>query len=425
MDERTTHSRREFIKATAVAGTTLAATRLSIPAVHAAGSDEIRIGLIGAGGRGAGAVMNAFEAAKGVRLVAVGDAFADRIASAKERWKELGEAAAVPEERCFVGLDAYEKVIASDVNYIIHATPPGFRPAHLKAAVAAGKHIFTEKPVAVDAPGTRECLAVAEESEKKGLGIAAGTQRRHQKGYIEAMKRVRDGAIGEVRAARAYWNQGGLWNKGRQRDWSDLEWQMRNWLYLTWLSGDHIVEQHVHNLDVVNWAMGAHPVSAEGMGGRQSRISNDYGMVFDHFAIDYEYENGVHMMSMCRQVPDCANRVAETIVGSTGTCETDSGAKRYVLTGANQWRFREEAVSPYVQEHIDLIESIRSGSPINELKQVTESTFTAILGRMSAYSGKAMTWDEALKSDESIVPENLSFDTPLGVPPVPRPGVVT
>jgi predicted dehydrogenase len=425
MDERTTHSRRDFIKATAVAGTTLAAARLSIPAVHAAGSDEIRIGLIGAGGRGTGAVMNAFEAAKGVRLVAVGDAFADRIASAKERWKELGEAAAVPEERCFVGLDAYEKVIASDANYIILATPPGFRPPQLKAAVDAGKHVFTEKPVAVDAPGIRECLAIAEESEKKGLAIAAGTQRRHQKGYLEVMKRVQDGAIGEIRAARAYWNQGGLWNKPRQRGWSDLEWQMRNWLYFTWLSGDHIVEQHVHNIDVVNWAMGAHPVSAEGMGGRQSRISNDYGMIFDHFAIDYEYENGVHMMSMCRQVPDCANRVAEAIVGSTGTCETDSGAKRYVLTGANRYRFREEATSPYVQEHIDLIASIRAGSPINELKQVTESTFTAIMGRMSAYTGKAMTWDEALASEASIVPEDLSFDASLAVPPVPRPGVVT
>jgi myo-inositol 2-dehydrogenase/D-chiro-inositol 1-dehydrogenase len=425
MDERTTHSRRDFIKATAVAGTTLAATRLSIPEVHAAGSDEIRIGLIGCGGRGTGAVMNAFEATKGVRLVAVGDAFADRIEAAKKRWEELGEAAVVPKESCFVGLDAYEKVIASDVNYIILATPPGFRPPHLKAAVAAGKHIFTEKPVAVDAPGIRECLAIAEESEKKGLAIGAGTQRRHQKGYLEVMKRVHDGAIGELRAARAYWNQGGLWNKARQRGWSDLEWQMRNWLYLTWLSGDHIVEQHVHNIDVVNWAMGAHPVSAEGMGGRQSRISNDFGMVFDHFAIDYAYENGAHMMSMCRQVPDCANRVAETIVGSTGSCETDSGANRYVLTGANRWRFREEAISPYVQEHIDLIESIRSGSPINELKQVSESTFTAIMGRMSAYTGKAMTWDEALASDESLVPEGLSFDGSLTVPPVPRPGVVT
>jgi predicted dehydrogenase len=425
MEGRTTHSRRDFIKATAVAGTTLAATRLSMPAVHAAGSDEIRIGLIGAGGRGTGAVTNAFEAAKGVRLVAVGDAFADRIESAKERWKDLGEAAAVPEDRCFVGLDAYEKVIASDVNYIILATPPGFRPGHLKAAVAAGKNIFTEKPVAVDAPGIRECLAVAEESEMKGLGIAAGTQRRHQKGYLEVMKRVRDGAIGDIRSARAYWCQGGLWNKARQRDWSDLEWQMRNWLYLTWLSGDHIVEQHVHNLDVVNWAMGAHPVSAMGMGGRQSRISNDFGMIFDHFAIDYEYENGVHMMSLCRQVPDCANRVAETIVGSEGQCETDSGAERYVLIGPNRYRFREEAISPYVQEHVDLIESIRAGSPFNELKQVTESTFTAILGRMSAYSGQAMTWDEGLESEESLVPENLSFEGPLAVPPVPRPGVVT
>ncbi|MEE8217598.1 MAG: Gfo/Idh/MocA family oxidoreductase, partial [Vicinamibacteria bacterium] len=255
MDKYITHSRRDFIKVTAAAGT-LAAAGLRAPAVHAAGSDEIRIGLIGCGGRGTGAVANVFEAAKGLRLVAVGDVFADRIEGAKTRWEKLGEAAAVPKERCFVGLDAYEKVIASDVNYIILATPPAFRPTHLKAAVAAGKNVFTEKPVAVDAPGIRQVLAVAEESKQKGLGIGAGTQRRHQKGYIELMKRVHDGGIGDLVSARAYWNQGGLWNKGRQRDWSDLEWQLRNWLYFTWLSGDHIVEQHVHNLDVVNWAMG-------------------------------------------------------------------------------------------------------------------------------------------------------------------------
>ena len=419
-----THSRRDFIKVTAAAGT-LAAAGLRAPGVHAAGSDEIRVGLIGCGGRGTGAVANVMDSAKGVRLIAVGDAFADRIEGARKRWTDLDKGIAVPDENCFVGLDAYEKVIASDVNYIILATPPAFRPTHLKAAVAAGKNIFTEKPVAVDASGIRQVLAAAEEAESKGLGIGAGTQRRHQKGYIEVMKRVHDGAIGDLVSARAYWNQGGLWNKGRERGWSDLEWQIRNWLYFTWLSGDHIVEQHVHNLDVVNWAMGGHPVSATGMGGRQSRISNDYGMIFDHFAIDYEYENGAHMMSMCRQVPGCANRVAETVVGSNGKCETDSGAQRYVLTGDSRYRFREEGVNPYVQEHTDLIASIRSGSPYNELRQVAESTFTAILGRMSAYSGQGLSWEQGLASDEGLVPETLSFDEPLAVAPVPRPGEVT
>ena len=420
----TTHTRRDFIKATAAAGTTLAAAGLPLPAVRAAGSDEIRVGLVGCGGRGRGAASDALKAAPGVRLVAMGDAFADRVAEAQQRLQELGEAAHVPSERCFVGFDAFEKVVASDVNYVILATPPGFRPAHLKAAIAAGKNVFTEKPVAVDGPGIRTCLTLCEEAKTKRLGVGAGTQRRHEHGYIEAVKRVREGAIGDIVAARAYWNQGALWSKPRQNGWSDLEWQMRNWLYFTWLSGDHIVEQHVHNLDAVNWAMGAHPVRAMGMGGRQSRISNDFGNIFDHFAVDYEYANGVHLTSMCRQVPDCANRVAETIVGSRGTCETDSGAKRYELTGAKPWSFDGTEANPYVREHAALIESIRAGSPINELRTVAESTLTAIMGRMSAYTGKAVTWEDALNSGESLVPDPLAFG-PMPMPPVPRPGQVT
>ena len=424
MDERTTRNRRDFIKTTAVAGGALAAAGLRLPPVHAAGSDEIRIGLIGCGGRGRGAVGNAIESSPGVRLVAIGDAFADRIEEGRKRFAEYGDAAAVPDDRCFVGLDAYQKVIATDANYIILATPPGFRPGHLEAAIAAGKNVFTEKPVAVDGPGIRTVLAAHALAKSKGLGVGAGTQRRHQKGYIEVLQRVRDGAIGDITAARAYWNQGGLWNRPREEGWSDLEWQMRNWLYFTWLSGDHITEQHVHNLDVVNWAMGTHPVRAVGMGGRQSRISTDFGQIFDHFAIDYEYPSGAHMMSMCRQIPDCENRVAETIVGSKGTCETDSGLRRYELTGAGGWKFTGDETNPYVQEHTDLIASIRAGSPFNELETVAHSTLTAIMGRMSAYTGKAITWDEALGSEAAIVPTKLAFG-PMPMPPVPRPGQVT
>jgi len=310
------------------------------------------------------------------------------------------------------------------VNYVILATPPGFRPGHLEAAVAAGKNVFTEKPVAVDGPGIRSVLASYEAAKAKGLHIGVGTQRRHEQGYVEALRRVRDGGIGDVVAARAYWNQGALWNKPRQREWTDLEWQMRNWLYFTWLSGDHIVEQHVHNLDVVNWAMGTHPVRAMGMGGRQSRISPDYGQCFDHFAIDYEYPSGAHMLSMCRQIPDCANRVAETLVGTKGSCELDSGAKRYELLGGSAYKFTSSQTNPYVQEHTDLIASIRAGTPYNELQTVAESTLTAIMGRISAYTGKAVSWDEALGSSEALVPANLAFG-PMPVPPVPRPGQVT
>ena len=418
-------TRRDFIRTGAVAGGALVAAGLRAPAVHAAGSDAIGVGLIGCGGRGRGAAADAVKSSPGVRVVAIGDAFPDRVAETRERLKELGEAGAVPEERAFVGLDAYQKVLATPgVNYVILATPPGFRPTHLEAAVAAGKNIFTEKPVAVDGPGIRSVLASYEAAKAKGLAVGAGTQRRHEQGYVEALARVRDGGIGEIVAARAYWNQGSLWNKPRQASWSDLEWQMRNWLYFTWLSGDHIVEQHVHNIDVVNWALGSHPVRAMGMGGRQSRISPEYGHGFDHFAIDYEYPGGVHSASMCRQIPDCANRVAETIVGTKGVCELESGAKRYELVGGAGFKFTASATNPYVQEHTDLIAAIRAGKPYNELKQVAETTLTAIMGRISAYTGKAVTWDEALASGEALVPTTLAFG-PMPFPPVARPGQVT
>src|SRR5437868_945241 len=256
------NSRREFLKTTSAAA--VATTLMSwnnLPGAYAAGSDEIRIGLIGCGGRGTGAAENAIKSAPGVKLFAMGDVFKDRLDGSRAALaKSVPDNLAVADERCFTGLDAYEKVIASDANYIILATPPGFRPIHLAAAIAAGKNVFTEKPVAVDGPGIRKVLALADEAREKGLGVAAGTQRRHQTGYLETLKRIQDGAIGKIVAARCAWNQGFLWKKDREPQWSDVEWQLRNWLYFTWLSGDHIVEQHVHNIDVVNWAMGTHLV---------------------------------------------------------------------------------------------------------------------------------------------------------------------
>jgi predicted dehydrogenase len=377
------------------------------------------VGLIGCGGRGTGALSDVLKAAEGVKLAAMGDLFKDRLEqSRKSIAKQLGDLPGVPDDRCFSGFDAFEKVLATDANYIILATPPGFRPQHLKAAVAAGKHVFTEKPVAVDGAGIRQCLAVYEQAKSKGLAIAAGTQRRHQTGYVETIKRIHDGAIGEIVAARCYWNQGSLWKRDRQKEWTDLEWQLRNWLYFTWLSGDHIVEQHVHNLDVINWAMRAHPVRAVGMGGRQSRTDPAYGHIFDHFAIDYEYENGVHLMSMCRQVDGCEKSVSEALTGAKGSCQ----AHRYSIAGATQWRLaREQDNQPYVQEHTDLIASIRAGKPMNELKTVAESTLTAIMGRMSAYTGKAVTWEQALNSKEKLAPEKLAWG-PIPVPPVAIPG---
>jgi myo-inositol 2-dehydrogenase/D-chiro-inositol 1-dehydrogenase len=402
-----------------VVGGAVAAGLGEIPAVHAAGSDVIKVGLIGCGGRGTGAAEDAVTAAPGVKLVAVADVFKDRITNCLAQVKKAAaDRVDVPEDRQFVGLDAFEKVLGSDVNYIILATPPGFRPQHIKAAVAAGKNIFCEKPVAVDGPGIRTCFEVYEQAKVKGLGIGVGTQRHHQSGYVATMKQLHAGAIGQIVAARAYWNQGPIWVFPREAGWTDLEWQLRNWYYFTWLCGDHIVEQHVHNLDVVNWAMKSHPVRAVGLGGRQVRTGPEYGCIYDHFAVDYEYENGVHMMSMCRQIPNCADSVSEALVGSQGNCQVD----KYTITGPKAWRYRGENNLPYVQEHTDLIASIRAGKPYNEFKEVIESTLTAIMGRMATYTGKAVTWEQALNSEESLVPASLDWNMTLPVPPVAMPG---
>ncbi|MDQ3653312.1 MAG: Gfo/Idh/MocA family oxidoreductase [Acidobacteriota bacterium] len=429
---RAAHTRRDFLKTSTVAavGTTVAAHMNIIPGAYAQGSDEIRVGVVGVGGRGAGAIKDVLMAAPGVRIVAIGDVFKDRIDEAMTKFKgfaedpeikKLGNTVAVTPERTFVGFDAYEKVInASDVNYIILATPPGFRPQHIKAVVASGKTLFTEKPVAVDGPGIRMVLEAYEQSKTKGMHIAAGTQRRHDVGYNEAMKRIQGGAIGDIVATRAYWNQGGLWKKDRQKEWSDLEWQLRNWLYFTWLSGDHIVEQHVHNIDVSNWAMNAHPAKATGMGGRQVRTSPEYGHIFDHFAIDYEYPNGVHMMSMCRQIDGTTGNVSEALVGTKGTYVSQSN--RQLITGANEWRYNDKPKSAYVLEHTNLISSVRAGKPINELKSVAETTLTAIMGRMSAYTGKTVTWEQALNSQEVLMPTKLDWSSNMPVPAVAVPG---
>ncbi len=340
--------------------------------------------------------------------------------AADDKVKELGNAVDVPDDHCFVGFEAYKEVI-NRVDYVMLATPPGFRPIHLEAAVAAGKHIFTEKPVGTDGPGIRKVLAAYEEAKKKNLCIVAGTQRRHQAGYLETMKHVQDGAIGEITAGRCYWNQGALWVHPRKEGWSDMVYQLRNWYHFVWLCGDHIVEQHVHNLDVINWALGQHPVRAVGMGGRQVRTDPQYGQIFDHFAIDYEYPNNIHVLSMCRQIEGCEQSISEALVGTKGFCSVNG----HMIKGETNWRRPgNDKDEPYVQEHTDLIHSIRSGNPINELKTVAESTLTAIMGRMTAYTGNAITWDKALqKVEENVVwPAKFDWDVSLPDPPVAVPG---
>ena len=411
-------SRRGFIKTSL--GASLAAAIPGGLGLHAAGSDAIRIGVIGCGGRGTGATIDCLNAAPGVEVVVMGDLFMDRIDSSLKRIREAHpDKVKVAKDKCFTGFDNYLKVTACpDVNLIVTAAAPGFRPLHLKAAVEAGKHVFMEKPVAVDPVGIRSVIASSELARQKGSAIVAGTQRRHQQSYLELMKRIHDGEIGEIIGGQCYWNQGDLWVIKKTPAMSDMEWQCRNWLYFSWLSGDHIVEQHVHNIDVMNWAFGSLPVKVMGMGGRQQRTAPEYGNIFDHFAVEFEYPNGVRVHSMCRQIPGCADRVEERIVGTKGY------AFGYgEIHGQNFWKFQAEDPNPYVLEHTDLIASIRGGKPLNEGRQIAESTMCAIMGRMSAYTGRAISWEWAMASSKlDLTPAKYDFG-PNPVDPVAIPGV--
>jgi len=414
-------TRRDFIKASTA--TALTAGLAGLGNVHAAGDEVIKVGLIGCGGRGTGAAHDCAISAPNVKIVAMGDAFEDRLKGSRATLKDkIGDKLDVTDERCFVGLDAFDRVLGSGVDLVILATPPGFRPVHIQAAVAAGKHIFCEKPVAVDGPGVRKCLAAAEEAKKKNLAIVAGTQRRHQNGYLETMKRIHDGALGEITSGRCYWNQGPIWVKERKPGMTDLEYQMRNWYYFVWLCGDHICEQHVHNLDVINWATQALPTKAVGVGGRAYRTAPEYGHIFDHFCIDFEYPNGVHVMSMCRQFNEkTKGNQSEAVTGTKGFCQINA----YTMKGPKGeaiWQYKGEHNKPYVQEHTDLIESIRKGKPLNELKTVADSTLVAVMGRLAAYTGEEVTWDKALNSQQDTMPSKLSWDMKLETPPVAIPG---
>ncbi len=413
-------SRRDFLKTSTAAAVGLGA----MGHVHAAGSDVIKVGLIGCGGRGRGAADNICEAAGSsynIKLHALGDVFPDHLKDCREFLRNNAnskERMDISDDRCFVGFDAYQKVIEC-CDLVMLATPPGFRPLHIEATIKAGKQLFTEKPVAVDGTGIRKVLDAYEEAKKKGLSVVAGTQRRHQAGYLESLKRIHDGVLGDLVTGRVYWNQGDIWVHPRKEGWSDTEYQIRNWYHFLWLCGDHIVEQHVHNLDVAIWALGAHPVSAVGMGGRQVHNEPAYGQSYDHFAVDYEFPDGKHVLSMARQIQGCADNVSETIIGTNG--EFHSGGYRF--TGRYKDRIRIREVNPYVQEHIDLLESITAHKPINELKQVAESTLTAIMGRDSAYTGKKLSWDQALNSTLNTFPKSPLAWGPMKEGPVPRPGM--
>ncbi len=424
-DMSVTFSRREFVRGAVGLGATIALGALPVELfAHAAGSDTLKAGLIGCGGRGTGAAMDCLRADEGVVIHALGDVFQDRLDACREGLKaEFGARADVPATRCFIGLDAYQHVINSGVDIVLLCTPPAFRPIHFLAAVEAGRHVFMEKPVAVCPEGVRMILRGAEIARQKKLGVVPGTQYRHHPGYIGVIERIREGHIGTIRAAYAYYLAGSPGVKPRQPNWSDLEYQLRNWLFYIWLAGDQPVEQFVHNIDVMNWVMGSVPVRALAMGGRQVRTAPEYGDVYDHFAIEYEYPGGVRVLAMCRQMDNTTFKVSNTVVGTEGEALLEQFTHFYVR-GKVSWEPGTDWPNPYVLEHRDLIQSIRRGEPINEAKRIAESTLTAIMGRMSAYTGKEVSWEQAMNSKLNLVKRamNARFDAPLPVDPVPMPG---
>ncbi len=401
-------SRRSFLKTTSTAvGSTLIAGLSVERAAHAAGSDQLKIALIGCGGRGSGAANQALTTQGDLKLVAMGDAFKDRLESSLAELKKAHpNRVDVPDDHKFVGFDAYKKAI-STADVVILATPPGFRPIHFEEAVRQGKHVFMEKPVATDSPGVRKVLAAAAEAKKKNLKVGVGLQRHHQKGYIETLKRLHDGAIGDIVSMRCFWNDGGVWVRPRQPGQTEMEYQMRNWYYFVWLCGDHINEQHIHNLDVINWVKNGYPVRCHGMGGRQVRTGKEYGEIFDHHAVEFEYADGSRNFSQCRHIRGCWSSVSEHVVGTKGLCTVNG----YQITGPNAWRFTERgAKDPYQQEHDDLFEAIRNDKPYSEAENGAKSTLTAIMGRMATYSGKVITWEEALNSQIDLMPTDFSWE---------------
>jgi predicted dehydrogenase len=408
-------SRRDFIKASAASVAALGVAGRA----YAAGTDTIRVGIIGCGGQGTRDLVSCVKSSPGVEIAAMGDLFEDRLEESIEKLrKEVPDALKVTPDKRFVGFDAYKKVLQTDVHMVLLTTPPHWRSQCLRAAVEAGKHVFMEKPAGVDPQQIRSVIETAELARQKNLSLVAGTQRRHSKKYQETIRRIHDGQIGDIVAAQAYWNGSdmlGYWKWWDKDNRSDMEWQCRSWPWFTWTSGDHIVEQHVHNLDVINWALQGHPEQCMGMGGRAVRT---LGNIYDHFAVEFEYPKGVRVESLCRQINGCTDRIAERVVGTKGVADVDQG----VIAGEKPFRYDGPDPDHYVQEMADLIASIRNATPINEGKNVAESTMNAVMGRMSAYTGRAMKWDWVMKSSKlDLTPPKYDW-IELPVEPVAVPG---
>ncbi|MHC4415648.1 MAG: Gfo/Idh/MocA family protein, partial [Planctomycetota bacterium] len=396
------------------------------PLAHAAGSDTIRVGLIGCGGRGTGAAVQALNADSGVAVTAMGDVFEDRLTASLERLtSHAPERVQVSPTRRFVGFDAYRQVIESDVDAVILAAPPHFRPAHLEAAVDAGRHIFCEKPMAVDSPGVRSLLRTAEEARRKELSVVAGFCWRYSWPERAVYQKIHEGAVGDIVSVHTTYHASPLRTFPRQEGWSDMEWQLRNWWHFRWLSGDHIVEQACHSVDKINWAMnGVMPVRASAIGGRLMRTGPETGNVYDHFCVIYEYESGARCFHTCRQMPNCDHDNTDYIMGTKGTCYVNGWGPTQVIKGENPWAYEGEHPNMYQIEHDELFASIRNGTPINDGVWMAHSTMMSIMGRMSAYAGQTVTWDQALSAQEDWTPPAYVMGN-LEVPAVAVPGLYT
>ena len=425
--------RREFLKTSALVAGGVMLNQFAFAGGHSSTDDTIKIALIGCGDRGTGAAFQALSTKQNIKLVAMADAFQDRLDNSyKVLLDKFKDKVDVPQDRRFVGFDGYQKAIAL-ADVVLLVTPPGFRPTHFEEAIKQGKHVFMEKPVAVDAPGVRKVLAAAELAKQKKLNVVVGLQRRYQANYRETLKRIQDGAIGDVVSGQVYWNSGGVWVKKRQPEQTEMEYQMRNWYYFNWLCGDHIVEQHVHNIDIANWVKNAYPVSIQGTGSRAWRTGKDYGEIYDNHAVELTYADGSVIYSQCRHFEGIANRVDETFQGTKGRVYLSAGNNGILWDHKGKEIFSHPTkgnANPYQTEHDELFAAIAKGEyKFADAERGAKSCFTAIVGRYATYSGQTIKWDEALKADNSLMPEQLSWTAnpklmpdENGLYPIPTPG---
>lgn len=427
MSETETTNRREFIKSTGavVIGSTIGLNLMFPQTGFSQIKDVLKVGLIGCGGRGTGAASQALKADPNVILSAMADIFPDRLESSYDiLLKAHPDKVKVNPENRFVGFDAYQRLIDSGVDVVLLTTPPAFRPEQLTAAVNAGKHIFCEKPVAVDAPGVRKVLAAAQKAKGRGLSLVSGFTFRYDLPKRELFGRVQNGEIGEVRMVNSTRNGGGLWYFPRKPEWTEMEYQMRNWYYYDWLSGDFIVEMVVHNLDMMTWGIGSQmPVKAFGTGGRQSRVEEKWGNIYDHFATEYEFANGVKGYNFCRQQDGCSSKNSVEIIGSEGTAFYQGNTHK--ISGKNNWEYQGEKKDMYQIQHNELFASIRAGKPMNDGEMMANSTMLGIMSRMAAYSGQTISWEQAMNSNQVLGPDFHQYDWDLKwpVPPPAIPGV--